>query len=118
MRPEDYPFEVHPLSDEDGGGYQVTFPDLPGCISDGDTPEEAIHNGLDAAQSWLETAREFGDLIPQPGYVIGSKYAAHLPRSLQARLAERAREEGVDVGTLVAVYLAERLATYEVGSAA
>ena len=118
MRPEDYPFEVHPLLEEDGGGYQVTFPDLPGCISDGETPEGAIHNGLDAAQSWLETASEFGDPIPQPGHVIGSKYAAHLPRSLQARLAERAKEEGVDVGTLVAVYLAERLATYEVGSAA
>ena len=74
----DYPFEVHPLSEVDGGGYQVTFPDLPGCISDGDTPEEAIHNGLDAARSWLETAREFDDPIPQPGYVIGSKYEAQV----------------------------------------
>jgi antitoxin HicB len=66
MNPTDYAFEVRPLPQEDGGGYLITFPNLPGCMSDGDTPEEALHNGLDAAKSWLETAREFGDPIPQP----------------------------------------------------
>lgn len=37
----EYPFEIRPLSEDDGGGYAVTFPDLPGCRSDGGTPEQA-----------------------------------------------------------------------------
>lgn len=62
-----YSFEVRPLSDEEGGGYLVTFPDLPGCMSDGETIEEAIANAMDAELSWLATAREFGDAVPRPG---------------------------------------------------
>ena len=37
---DDYPFEIRPLSEEDGGGFLITFPDLPGCMADGETPEE------------------------------------------------------------------------------
>lgn len=57
----EYPFEIHPLSKDEGGGYAILFPDLPGCRSDGATPEEAIENGRDALAFWLEVAREFGD---------------------------------------------------------
>ena len=39
----DYPFEVRPLP-ADEGGYLITYPDLPGCMSDGDTVEEAIND--------------------------------------------------------------------------
>jgi len=52
-----YPFEAYahvvaPLSEEDGGGYMITFPDLPGCMSDGDTLDEVLSNGRDAFTSW------------------------------------------------------------------
>lgn len=45
-----FPFEayahvIEPLSDEDGGGYLITFPDLPGCMADGETLEETMLNG-------------------------------------------------------------------------
>ena len=39
-----YPFEIRQLSEEEGGGYLISFPDLPGCISDGETIEEAIES--------------------------------------------------------------------------
>lgn len=58
-RTVDYPFEIHPLSSDEGGGYAITFPDLPGCRSDGDTPEEPIRNGRDALRSWLAVAHQF-----------------------------------------------------------
>ena len=45
---ESYPFKVEPLKKADGGGFVITFPDLPGCMSDGATYEEAIENGRDA----------------------------------------------------------------------
>ncbi len=62
----EYPFEVGPLSKDEGGGYSISFPDLPGCCSDGATPEEAIANGRDALCAWLSVAREFGDQLPMP----------------------------------------------------
>lgn len=52
-----YRIIIDPLSDEDGGGYLATVPDLPGCTSDGATPEEAVENIQDAIEQWLDTAR-------------------------------------------------------------
>ena len=52
MRPnrnlDGYQFTVRPLSKEEGGGYLVEYPDIPGCMSDGETVEEAIANGREA----------------------------------------------------------------------
>ena len=62
-----YPFRIRPLPKEDGGGFLIEYPDVPGCMSDGGTPEEAIENGRDGLRSALRTMREFGDPIPRPG---------------------------------------------------
>lgn len=43
-----YPIMIAPLSAEDGGGFLATVPDLPGCMTDGDTPEEALAGITDA----------------------------------------------------------------------
>jgi len=48
---------IEPLSESDGGGYIATVPDLPGCMSDGDTAEEALRNVQDAIASWLEVEK-------------------------------------------------------------
>jgi antitoxin HicB len=64
-----YPVIVSPLSEADGGGFAATVPDLPGCMSDGETPEEAIANVADAIDVWLEAAREMGRDIPRPSRV-------------------------------------------------
>jgi predicted RNase H-like HicB family nuclease len=62
----EYPVIVSPLPSEDGGGFSATVPDLPGCMSDGETPEEAIANVQDAIASWIEAAIEMGRPIPRP----------------------------------------------------
>lgn len=113
MKALNYPFEIRPLPEEEGGGFLISFPDLPGCISDGSTPEEAIKNGYDALQSWLETAKEFGDPIPAPGESSSGKFIARIPKSLHTRLAARARQEGVSMNALVISYLAEGLGRQE-----
>jgi len=41
-------------------------PELPGCMAHGDTAESALSNAHDAIQLWIDTAREFGDPIPEP----------------------------------------------------
>jgi len=61
-----YPIVVEPLSPEDGGGFIATVPDLPGCMSDGETPEEAVSNVQDAIASWIEAAEDMGHAVPAP----------------------------------------------------
>lgn len=61
-----YPVVLEPLSPEDGGGFAAFVPDLPGCMSDGDTPEEALTNVRDAIAAWIEAAVENGRLVPKP----------------------------------------------------
>ena len=97
----EYPFEIRPLSKEEGGGYSIYFPDLPGCWSDGSTPEEAIGNGRDALRSWLAVAGEFGDGIPKPFSAVSGRFVQRVPRSLHAQLIARAKAEGVSLNTLV-----------------
>lgn len=97
----EYAFEVSPLAKPDGGGYLISFPDLPGCISDGATPEEAIKNGRDALKSWLSVAEEFGGEVPPPAASVSGRFVQRLPRSLHARLITRAKAEGVSLNTLV-----------------
>jgi antitoxin HicB len=66
MRKPEYAVVIEPLSEEDGGGFLATVPDLPGCMTDGDTREEAARNVDDAIASWLEEARLVGRAIPEP----------------------------------------------------
>jgi antitoxin HicB len=62
----EYPIVVEPLRIEEGGGFLATAPDLPGCMSDGATPEEAVSNIQDAIIAWIEAARALGHVVPKP----------------------------------------------------
>jgi predicted RNase H-like HicB family nuclease len=62
----EYPFIVEPLSEEEGGGFAAIVPDLAGCMSDGETPEEALANVRDAIAVWIEAARDMNRPIPKP----------------------------------------------------
>ena len=61
-----YSVNIGPLSPEDGGGFVARVPDLPGCMSDGESPEEALENVYDAIACWIEAAQELGRPIPPP----------------------------------------------------
>ena len=49
---------------EDEGGYTVTVPALPGCITEGDTAEEALVNAKEAITSYLKALEKLGRPIP------------------------------------------------------
>ena len=55
---------VFELQSEDEGGYTITVPSLPGCISYGETFEKAMEMIKDAMEGWLAVAREEGVPIP------------------------------------------------------
>jgi len=107
----EYPFNMRHLSEEDDGGYLIEFPDLPGCMSDGETIEEAIANGRDAIHAWIETAKKLNKPIPNPGALENQsgKWVQRVPKSIHLRLTTRAKEEGVSLNTLVIMLLAESL---------
>lgn len=109
----EYPFELRPLTNDEGGGWLVVYPDLPGCMSDGETPDEAMINGKDALAAWLKAAEDTGREVPQPGDLPSGKFIARVPRSLHARLTARAKQEGVSMNALVSTYLAESLGRRE-----
>ena len=106
-----YPFTIRPLSREEGGGYLIEYPDVPGCISDGSTPEETIANGRDALRSALLTMKEFGLALPRPAAPkpASGQWRQRVPKSLHNRLVARAKQEGVSLNTLVATMIAEGL---------
>ncbi len=66
MSIEYYEICIRPLTSEEGGGFFATVPELLGCHSDGETPQEALANVYDAIACWIEAAEEMGDPIPKP----------------------------------------------------
>ena len=108
----DYPFELRPLTKQEGGGWLITWPDLPGCMSDGETPEEAIENGKDAFASWTAVrTRDLKKAMPKPPSVAvkPARFVLRVPRSLHFRLVERAKQEGASLNSLVTSFIAESL---------
>jgi antitoxin HicB len=66
MEGRDYPVMIEPLPVEEGGGFVATVPDLPGCMADGGTREEAVRNVEDAIVTWIEEARALGRSVTAP----------------------------------------------------
>jgi len=101
-----YAVLVRPLPEHDGGGYVATVPDLPGCMSDGETMTDAIDNVEGAIESWAATAETMGREVPKPGSTVG-QWRQRVPKSLHVELKQIAQSEGVSLNMLVAAFLAE-----------
>ena len=94
-----YTFILSEVPNEEGGGYSIEYPDLPGCKSYGDTKEETFLNGEEAVKAWLAAARERGVEIPTPPdgdsiLIHSGRWVQRAPKSLHADLAALAKEEG------------------------
>jgi antitoxin HicB len=66
MNSSDYEIELKVLSPEDGGGYLAWVPDLPGCMSDGATPDEATRNAHAAIEEWIAESIRLKRAVPAP----------------------------------------------------
>ena len=108
------PYRVELTPDE--GGWFVRIPELPYCMSQGDTVEEAMEMIRDAQRGWLTVALENGDAIPDPqepsytsdaGY--SGKFNVRVPKELHRDLAQAAEQQGVSLNLFVATALARAL---------
>lgn len=111
----DYPFEIRPLSMEEGGGFLISYPDFSDCIADGETVEEVIKNGADALKATIATLKAKGFQVPTPnsGGVASGRFVARVPKTVHAQLTTRARAEGVSLNTLVLTFIAQGLGKAE-----
>ena len=93
------PYRMELIPDAEEGGFTVWFPDLPGCLSSGETSEEAIKNAEDAKQEWLLAAMEENIDIPEPDSLdaYSGQFKLRLPKSLHRSLALQAKREGVSM---------------------
>ena len=92
-----YRFEL--TEDEAEGGYVISYPDLIGCMSSGETIEEAVKNGEDARREWFIAALECGMEIPKPfdAEEYSGQFRLRMPKSLHKLLAERSKQEGISM---------------------
>jgi antitoxin HicB len=100
------------IPDTEEGGFVAEVLELPGCISDGDTPEEAYRNLQEAMEGWIATAIDHDQPIPEP--VGDREYGGHFPLRISTELhraaALRAIQEGISLNQWFAKAIAAQVA--------
>ena len=93
------PYKLEIVPDMDEGGFVARYPELPGCITVGDTLEAVVKNLNDAKIEWITAALEDGNTIPEPSSYddYSGQFKLRLPKSLHKLLADQSKEEGVSM---------------------
>ena len=93
---------------EDDSTWFARIVELPGCITEGDSLEDATVMIYDALASWVESALEDGQLIPEPRSAeeYSGKFVVRVPKSLHRDLVEAAAREKVSLNQYIGVELA------------
>ena len=112
--PEDYlkePYMRMVIPDQDTGTYTAQIFEFPGCITQGDTVQDAYQRLEETALSWIEAALDSGHDIPPPASVseFGGKIALRLPKSLHRQVALAAERDGTSLNQFIVMAVAERV---------
>ena len=107
-------YRMEIIEDKEEGGFVVSYPELPGCITCGETIESAIANASDAKKAWLEAALENGLEIQKPDSLedYSGQFKLRIPRSLHKALAEHSKREGISMNQYCVYLLARNDATF------
>jgi predicted RNase H-like HicB family nuclease len=94
-----YNIIIRHIADESGSYYFATVLEFDGCMSNGDTYQEAFDNIQEAMEGWIETKLANGFSVPPPvgDETYSGKFLVRLPKTLHARLAIEAEKEGVSL---------------------
>ncbi|MCK5217988.1 type II toxin-antitoxin system HicB family antitoxin [bacterium] len=98
-------YRVDLIPDTRDGGFVSVIPDLPGCISQGETEKEALKMISEAKALWIEEELERGRSIPLPREKYSGKFNVRVPKTLHERLVLEAEREGVSLNTEVLAIL-------------
>lgn len=108
------PYKIELYPDIEEGGYAVACPELPGCLSCGETIEDAIESIEDAKRAWFDAALEEGYAIPEPSKIddYSGQFKIRMPKSLHKKLAEQSKAEGISMNQYC-IYLLSMNSAYD-----
>ena len=107
-------YRMEIIEDKEEGEFVVSYPDLSGCITCGETVESAVANAQDAKRAWIEAALEEGIQIQKPDSLkdYSGQFKLRLPRSLHRLLADHSKREGISMNQYCVYLLSRNDAVY------
>ncbi len=108
------PYRMEVIEDKIEGGFVISFPDLPGCITCAETIEDAIANAEDAKYEWLKAAIEENIDIQEPDSLdnYSGQFKLRIPKSLHRSLSENSKREGISMNQYCLYLLSKNNAIY------
>ena len=105
------PYRIEIVKEQEEGGYVLHCPELPGCITCGETVQEGLEMLEDAKKCWFTACLEDGVPIPEPARLedYSGQFKLRLPKSLRKQLAQRSSEEGVSMNQYCVYLLSKGL---------
>lgn len=105
------PYRVEILPDETEGGFALSCPELPGCLTCASTVDEGLSLLEDAKKCWISACLEDGFPVPEPARLedYSGQFKLRLPKSLHRALSLRSSEEGVSMNQLCLYFLSKGL---------
>lgn len=93
------------------GVFVGSIPDLPGCLTQGDTLDETAAMLADAKRCWIECRLATGDPVPEPRKIelYDGRFTVEVPASMHKELAQKAKTENVSLSELAALLFARGL---------
>lgn len=96
------PYRLELVPDTEEGGFTAYYPELPGCVTCGETAESALENALDAKKAWLTAALSDSTPIPEPAAeepleAYSGQFKLRMPKSLHKKLSEQSKREGISM---------------------
>ena len=103
------PYKLEIVPDTEESGYVASYPELPGCITCGETVADAVANAEDAKKAWLSAAIEDKIEITEPDSAASysGQFKLRLPKTLHKTLAEDSKKEGVSMNQYCVYLLAK-----------
>ena len=103
------PYKLEIIPDTEEAGFVASYPELPGCITCGQTISEVVINAEDAKKEWISAAIEEGIQINEPENVdsYSGQFKLRLPKTLHKTLAEDSKKEGVSMNQYCVYLLAK-----------
>ena len=105
------PYRIEIVKEQEEGGYVLHCPELPGCITCGETVQEGLEMLEDAKKCWFAACLEDSVPIPEPARLedYSGQFKLRLPKSLHKQLAQRSSEEGVSMNQYCVYLLSKGL---------
>ena len=112
------PYKLEILPDTDEGGYVASYPELPGCISCGETVSDAVKNIEDAKKEWLMAAIKDKVKMAEPDSTesYSGQFKLRVPKSLHKTLSEEAKKEGISMNQYCVYLLSKNSAEFQTRS--